>query len=244
MQQESFNQLIVEAINRVRLGQKLCLHTRYFVQLGTPSPHPPESQLYLSGASPEQMYDNKYVRSRLFGAQQNYMSDLPRTVDMHYGGGLNLRGFAGYSPTVERMQEVYYSDIDTTITMNTTQYLHSGNNGMAGNVELEFGKLIGFKQGGNIQVQTYAFADAGIISQQHIDRVEVHGTQATPMQATRLYSDVLWNIGLGSTVKFRFPLNVRPLTLRFDVPLLYSHAINSTGSRFAPRLLIGVNRTF
>ena len=58
---DPFAQIVASATNNTRIG-KLDLRTRLFAQYGSGNT-PRESQLYLASASPEEMMDDKYVRS-------------------------------------------------------------------------------------------------------------------------------------------------------------------------------------
>ncbi|HET6225623.1 MAG TPA: M1 family metallopeptidase, partial [Bacteroidia bacterium] len=94
MSDYNYQSLTMNTINRTRLG-KLNLNTRVVMQYGTGTNWAKESSLFLAGANPEEMMDNKYTRSQGFfdpywakiGIQTNYFQ---------YGGGLNLRGYSGY----------------------------------------------------------------------------------------------------------------------------------------------------
>ncbi|GIV27068.1 MAG: hypothetical protein KatS3mg027_0882 [Bacteroidia bacterium] len=84
----------IQNILRFKLW-KFDLHTRAFAQHGMGSFIPGESALYVAGASPEEMMDNKFTRSMgiippdwiKYGAVTNHFA---------LGGGLNLRGYNGY----------------------------------------------------------------------------------------------------------------------------------------------------
>jgi len=55
----------------------------------------PESQLYLAGANPEEMFENKYHRSAgIIPATWFAFGQLSNSY--HAAGGLNVRGYAGY----------------------------------------------------------------------------------------------------------------------------------------------------
>jgi len=84
--------------------------------------------LYLAGANPEELMDNKYTRSQGFfdpswagfGSGTNYFQS---------GGGLNLRGYAGYlAPQKDKNGNLVYT--------------YKGNSGAAINTEIEFDKLL------------------------------------------------------------------------------------------------------
>ncbi len=54
--------------------------------------NPYESALYVSGASPEQMYDSKFYRATAIVNNQSNYNDISNT-HFHQGGGLNIRGY-------------------------------------------------------------------------------------------------------------------------------------------------------
>ncbi|UPT66396.1 MAG: hypothetical protein M0D57_18315 [Sphingobacteriales bacterium JAD_PAG50586_3] len=61
----NYSQLSVTGINANTLG-KFEVKTRFFAQLGIGQNTPLESALYIAGANPEQMMDNKFTRARGF----------------------------------------------------------------------------------------------------------------------------------------------------------------------------------
>ncbi|MBA3706578.1 MAG: M1 family peptidase, partial [Bacteroidetes bacterium] len=108
MSDYDFQTANLNVINRTRLW-KLNLNTRLVGQYGTGKHWANESSLFLAGANPEEMMDNKYTRSQGFfdpqwaeiGASTNYF---------HHGGGLNLRGYSGYlAPQLQSDSSVVYT---------------------------------------------------------------------------------------------------------------------------------------
>ena len=82
------------SVNKSRIG-KLQLNTRFFAQYGSGNNWASESQLYLAGANPETLMDNKLTRAQGF-IPNDWIGYGESTNKFHMGGGLNLRGYAGY----------------------------------------------------------------------------------------------------------------------------------------------------
>ncbi|MGB1248890.1 MAG: M1 family aminopeptidase, partial [Chitinophagales bacterium] len=74
---------------------RLDLDTRVFGRLGVGENMPSESSLYFAGANGEEMVENKYVRAAGF-YPNDWLGYGAETNHFHYGGGLNMRGYAGY----------------------------------------------------------------------------------------------------------------------------------------------------
>ena len=110
-----FSRINMEAINITKLG-KFDLRTRYFIQFGSGSNIPFESSLMLAGANSEELLDDKYTRSRGFFPDE-WVNFSETTGHFHAGGGLNLRGYAGYlAAETNDLGEVYlaYSGVSGT----------------------------------------------------------------------------------------------------------------------------------
>ncbi|HET6993073.1 MAG TPA: M1 family aminopeptidase, partial [Bacteroidia bacterium] len=145
----------MNVVNRNDLG-KININTRTFAQIGTGSHWASESMLYGAGANPETMMDNKYTRSVAFFPKDwgGFGSDVNH---FQAGGGLDLRGYAGYSmPQVD-----WYGGVRNT---------YKGTTGYAENVEVEFQELFGFigrkmpKVKSVVGLATYLFGDIGGIN--------------------------------------------------------------------------------
>lgn len=182
----------------------------------------PQSKLYLAGARPEKMMDNKFARSRGF-FPNDWLGYGESTNHFHYGGGLNLRGYAGYL---------------APYTTDEAQFqTFSGNAGGAINVEVDFDRYLDFRLGAISQYfhfDTYLFGDAGIINYN------------SPDEALSL-SKIRGDAGLGTalTIQQWGPLEeAKPLTVRFDMPLYLSHIPATADNNFAFRWLLGVQRSF
>ena len=184
---------------------------------------PVESSLYLAGANPEEMMDNKYVRSIGF-VPKEWQGYGITTNHFQYGGGLNLRGYAGY--------RVAQKD-----TLGNTIEVYRGTSGAAINAELEFDKLFKFhpKQISTIfSLNTYLFGDIGIINYNMISK----GLLMADYRADA-------GVGLALTVKKWGPLQmVKPLTIRFDMPLFLNRIPFVETEYLKFRWIVSVSRAF
>ncbi len=221
----------LEALNFNRF-KKLEIRTRLFARYGTGTNIPYESALFLAGANPEEMMEDKYTRSVGFipGDWTTYS-----TTDMNHfqqGGGLNLRGYSGYLP----------ADLNDAGELLVG---YKGRGGIAGNLEIDFDEYIKLKPKkikDILHVDAYVFADAGLIQ---MSRANLN--QYWNIFPTTTLSEVRMDAGLGFalTVKKFGPLQkVKPLTLRFDMPLFVSRPPAANPDYMAFRYVFGINRTF
>ncbi len=224
MSDYNYQALNATVINRTKLG-KLNLNTRVVAQYGTGTNWAKESSLFLAGANPEEMMENKYTRSQGFfdpywakiGIQPNYF---------HYGGGLNLRGSAGYlAPQLT--------------SKGTTVNTYSGQTGAAVNTELEFSGLFKIKKTNWItntfKLVTYAFGDAGLINYN------------LPTETVLKMSDIRVDAGLGCAFtikKFGVLQTVNPLTIRFDFPFFLNRKPPTEKDFVQYRFICSINRAF
>ena len=203
--------------------KRLDWSTRFYGRIGSKNT-PSESALYAAGANGEQMVENKYVRASGFVPNDWIGSYGASTNHFHYGGGMNLRGFSGY----------YLVEEDAT-GLATTAY--KGNSGFSVNTELAFDRLIKLKKlhklKSRFDIDTYIFADVGAIN--YINSI---GNS----EWGKFRADA--GVGASFTIKrwWKFS-NVNPLTIRFDVPFVVSHA--PVGEKnIAFRWVLGINRAF
>ncbi|MFI5170843.1 MAG: M1 family aminopeptidase [Chitinophagales bacterium] len=211
-----FSRLNIETINKTRLG-KFDLRTRYFIQAGTGSDVPFESALMLAGANSEELLDNKYTRSRGFFPDE--WADFGETTNhFHAGGGLNLRGYAGYlAPEL--------NDVDGI------DYMYYGTSGTSVSAELQFNRLFNFKLIKFIKMEPYIFGDAGFIANQDLKNI----------------SDLRADAGIGSAFTWSWfgPLEtVKPITVRIDLPLFLNRPPFEEVDYFQLRYVVGINRAF
>jgi aminopeptidase N len=210
----------LNSINAFALS-KFEIRSRVFGQIGLGN-MPYESSLYLAGANPETMIDNKFTAARTafppgwggYGINSNHFQ---------YGGGLNLRGYAGYLATEQR----------TINGTDTLYFAYFGKSGASWNLEVDFDKFIKIPAKGitkNLKLDTYFFADAGVIS----------FNQTNKTSLGKLRADA--GIGTALTIKFS-PYDIKPLTIRFDMPL-FLNSPPAVSDYFAFRYVVSVNRAF
>ena len=220
----------LSAINRNKLG-KFNLNTRVFLRFGSGNTIPKESSLYLAGANPEELMENKFTRSQGF-FPSNWTTYGETTNHFQMGGGLNLRGYAGYfAPSEDKNGNVTFT--------------YRGNSGAAFNTELEFDQLFKFiqitDQNGIIKwvqktfkLNTYLFGDIGAINY-------------TNPNTTLKLADFRADAGVGATLtikKWGSLQKVEPLVIRFDMPMFLNRipAIETDYIKF--RWLLGISRAF
>lgn len=211
---------------------KLELRTRVFARAGTGSSIANESALYLQGASPEEMMENKWNRSQgVVPAAWGGMA-TDQFALWHSAGGLNLRAYNGY-----------YA-IDQNDSMQ--QFInYKGRSGASVNVEVDIDQYIKWKPKylkDYIHGDIYLFGDAGIMSRGVLNANSI--PQHNPVaQLGKLRMDA--GIGSAWTIKKFGALDkIPPFTFRVDVPLWISAPPFAHPDYFSPRLLLGVGRTF
>lgn len=220
-----YQSLTLNVVNRNDLG-RININTRVFGQIGTGSNWASESMLYLAGANPEELMDSKYTRSAgiLPTEWGGYSADLNH---LQQGGGLNLRGFAGYFAP----QYDWYGDIRKT---------YKGSTGYAINAEVEFQELFRFvgrklpKINRVLGLTTYLFGDFGGIN---------FSTPGESLAMGDFRADA--GVGCALTIKRFPPLQmVKPLTVRFDMPLFLNSTPYNSPDYVQFRWVIGVSRAF
>lgn len=218
-----FSAITFQTVNKNDLG-KININTRVFAQLGFGNNIPSESALYVAGANNEELMDNKYTRSMGFipPAWGGYGN---KTNHFTSGGGLGLRGFSGYL-LPEKLKD------------GTLRYNYKGVSGAAYNMEIEFGELFKFMNPkflkNSIKIQPYLFADAGVINTNYT------------YQANTL-SSIMVDAGAGATFSIERwgPLHgIKPLVIRFDMPLFINRLPFEEQDYFQFRWMIGINKAF
>ncbi len=201
--------------------EKLKISTRLFCQIGTGSHWAEESKLGLSGANNEKMMDSKFTRADGFISSDN-MAYGYSTNHFHSAGGLNLRGYSGYlAPNFNQ---------DGTIS----SFDYNGKSGAAFNTEIDFTNYLPNSIKRN-NITSYLFADAGIIT----------STNLTKENYKESFSDIRADAGIGFTYTFRnySPLEtVKPLIIRFDIPLFLNRPPATDNNFTQMRWLLGINR--
>jgi aminopeptidase N len=175
--------------------------------------------------------ENKFTRSTGF-FPADWMGYGANTNYFQMGGGLNLRGYAGYLvPQADKNGNIHYA--------------YRGNSGASFNAELEFDKIFKFiriiDQNGIIKwvkntfkLNTYLFGDIGVIN---------YNAPSENLLLADFRADA--GIGTALTIKKWGPLQmVDPLTIRFDMPMFLNRipAVESDYIKF--RWLVGVSRAF
>lgn len=220
----------LEAVNYNQLG-KLEVRTRLFGRYGTGSNVPYESALFLAGANPEQMMEDKYTRSQGFVPDDWQGYSRYDVNHFQQGGGLNLRGYAGYFAADERDGKVMVA--------------YKGRSGAAANLEIDIDNYIPLhpKFTRNwLHADLYAFADAGLMELSYYNPSDF--TQITP---TTMWSDVRVDAGAGiafTIKKWGIFDKAKPLTVRFDVPLFLNRPPYANPQYSTFRYVIGINRSF
>ncbi len=220
----AYGQVRATAVNINNLGP-IQVRTRGLAQYGTGST-PRESALYLAGASPEDMMENKYVRSIGF-VPYEWLGFGTDVNHFHHAGGMNLRGYAGYlAPEETDAGEVILTYI--------------GNTGISLNGEVDLDGLVKWRPGKLARIlhlDVYLFGDVGMMGY----RVERNGRTELRMAQPRADAGA----GVALTIKRFGPLvDIKPLTIRFDMPLLLSALPESQEDHFGTRFVVGIGRSF
>lgn len=219
----SYSQLSMTSIHRTKIWRTK-LSTRIFAQYGTGNDIPLESALFFAGANPEQLMESKYTRSIGFFPNDWHSPYGANTNHFHAGGGLNLRGYAGY----------LVPEMDST---GNISYHYRGNSGVSISAELDLRDIIRWKPAKlsrYIGLDVYLFADAGVMNRDN---------NAKRFEFTTLRADA--GLGTALTIKrFGFLDMVEPLTIRFDMPLFLNVIPATENNYFAFRWLVGVSRSF
>jgi aminopeptidase N len=218
----------LEAINYNYLG-RLELRTRIFGRFGLGRQVPNESALFLAGASPEELMEKKYTRS--IGFIPTDWEGISNYDVNHFqqGGGLNLRGYAGYNAPDTRN--------------GSTLVAYKGRSGASATAEVGFENYMPWKPKlfrSWLHANVYAFGDVGIMELGAL----YSGNNLAP---TDLWSDVRADAGLGLafTIKsWGVFEKARPLTLRIDFPVFLNRPPYGNAQYTTFRYVVGVNRTF
>ena len=222
----AFGYLSTEVRNYNNLG-RINLNTRFYAQLGGGSSTPLESMLYLLGSNSESMMENKYIRSQ--GIVPESFGGYGINVN-HFqnGGGLNLRGFAGYyAPEVT----------DSGYVVRTFR----GNSGASVSGELELDELIKLmprKLRDQFKFDFYLFGDAGTM---------VYDNYSTATNTKHYKMSLRADAGIGTTLtikKWGVLQKVNPLVIRFDMPLVINSAPYIDPKFVKFRWVLGIGRSF
>ena len=221
----SFNYNYLELTNIFKANVwKLDFRTRVYGRYGTGNDVPSESALFFAGGNPEEMMDSKYYRAAGFVPQtfaNKYDVDINH---LHFGGGLNMRGYTGYLLA----EKDKYGNVVPA---------YKGNSGFAVNAEVDFNRLVKVKNQklkDIFNLNTYLFADMGAIA---------YANSNNEQQLSHVRVDA--GAGLALTVKKWGTLQgIKPLTFRFDVPFFISNAPYVNQKHVAFRCVVGISRVF
>ena len=220
----------LESVN-INYIAKLEVRTRLFGRYGMGTSIPYESALYMGGASPEEEMENKYTRS--VGFIPTDWQGISRYDVNHFqqGGGLNLRGYAGYFAPDERNGQLLEG--------------YKGRSGAAVNVEVGLENYLPWRPRllrNWLHANVYAFGDAGImqLSNYYLPNYSI-------IYPTTIWSDVHVDAGVG----FAFTIKnwgvfekAKPLTIRIDLPIFLNRPPYNNDQYATLRYVIGVNRAF
>ncbi|MFO8054460.1 MAG: M1 family metallopeptidase [Bacteroidales bacterium] len=222
----SLGQIINSKINvclntRRNIGS-LILRNRGFFQYGLSQYYPIEDALLLSGGNMMDMMHHKIVRSPgIIPSQWYTYGNSPN--HFHQPGGLNLRGYSGY------ISAKYNEE-------GEPEYQHMGNTGLGVNQELSTARIfqpLPPKLRKFLQIDLYAFYGLAILDNASISSLP---------DFSRLYMDA----GIGTQLDIRqwwqFD-KLKPLTLRFDMPLFLNIKPKDEKKHFKFRWLLGVEKS-
>ncbi|MEO0311984.1 MAG: hypothetical protein RIQ89_1641 [Bacteroidota bacterium] len=201
---------------------KIKLRTRIFLQYATGNNFNTATQLYLAGANPLELMNNKFTRSQGiiptdwlgFGSGINHFQ---------MGGGLNLRGYAGY--------------LAVDAADDGAQLVYKGTSGGCINAELSLASLFKIKPkltASWLAFDPYLFGDAGSINIQN---------QQKNLVLSGLRADA--GFGLLATIKkFGKYSKIKPFILRADFPLFLNRPPANEPDFIAFRWIIGIGKAF
>lgn len=217
-----YNLFALTSTNNTKKG-KLWIKNRTLFQFGSGTNWAPESKLFLAGANPEEMTDNKFTRAAGFFPEEWLGYDYT-TNFFHAGGGLNLRGYAGYlAPEFD----------ENGLIQN---YNFSGTSGAAFNTEIDFTNYLPYDFR-RLGINYYVFADAGTISDKHLTMEKLISSFSA------LSADA--GIGMTYTISKWGPLEtVNPLIIRFDMPLFLNNPPATDDNFWQFRWVLGIGKAF
>lgn len=203
---------------------KLDFRTRAYGRFGLGTNMVSESALFFAGGNPEEMMDSKYYRAVGF-VPQSIANEYGNNINhLHFAGGLNMRGYAGYL-----MAETDANGI--------IQNPYKGNSGASINAEIDFNRIIPVKNKWlreHFTLNTYLFGDAGSLAYNNSNN-------------RQQWSSIRFDAGVGAafTIKKFGPFqNIKPLTFRFDVPFFVSNTPAVSPKNFDFRWVVAIGRTF
>ena len=220
-----YSNISLSCVNNNYLG-KFNVRTRVFAQYGLGKSWAPESQLFFAGANPEELMENKFTRS-VGVVPVDWLGYGTGTNHFQMGGGLNMRGYAGYLIAQEAVHD----------GKGTVQPVYKGESGAAFNMEVEFNQLISFNPRflrDAFKMKTYLFTDAAVINY-------------NTYYESASFSDLRMDAGLGTALtiqKWGSLEMINPLTIRFDMPFFLNRIPATEKDYLAFRWVIGISRAF
>jgi aminopeptidase N len=226
----SYSYAQLESVNYGYIDQ-LEIRTRVFGRFGLGRQMPYESMLYMAGASPEEQMENKYTRSIGFAPTDWQGTSLYDVNHLQQGGGLNLRGYAGY-----------YSPDEHNGGLLTG---YKGRSGASASMEIGFGNYLQWRPRLTrnwLKADIYAFGDAGVMELSRYSTANVRNTVPTATWST-LHADA--GAGFAFTIKsWGVFEKARPLTIRVDFPVFLNRPPYGNNQYATLRYVIGINRAF
>jgi len=221
----------LEAVNDNYIG-KLEVRTRVFGRYGMGSKIPYESALYMAGASPEEEMENKYTQSVGFIPTDWEGTSRYDVNHFEMGGGLGLRGYAGYFSPDERNGVLLEG--------------YKGRSGAAANMEIDFENYMPWhpKHLGNmLHANVYAFGDAGVMELSNFSLPNYYLIYPNSALWSNVHVDA--GVGCAFTIKnWGVFEKAKPLTLRIDFPIFLNRPPYSNDQYATVRYVLGVNRAF
>jgi hypothetical protein len=226
----SYSYAQLESIN-YNYFDKLEIRTRIFGRWGLGNQLPYESALYMAGANPEEQMENKYTRSIGVVPTSWQGTSVYDVNHFQQGGGLNLRGYAGYFAPDE-----YKGQLLTG---------YKGRSGAAANVEVDFENYMPWHPRLTrnwLKANVYAFGDAGIMELSNYSTYNVAVISPTTTWGT-VHVDA--GVGFAFTIKnWGVFEKAKPLTIRVDLPFFLNRPPYSNDQYATLRYVIGINRAF
>lgn len=217
----NYQQAKLSFIDHYAIG-KFDLHTRLFFQYGTGSNINSANALFVAGSNPLELMNDKFTRSQGF-IPEGWTTLGNVTNHFHDGGGLNLRGYAGYFIT-EKIG-------------NETRFIYKGNSGASVNLELSLKRLVRIAPRFTakwLAMDVYLFGDAGSINS---------NLSNEKLKLSALRADA--GAGITMTIKkFGVFQKLKPFTVRADFPMFLSRPPAEEPDFLKFRWVAGIGRTF
>lgn len=196
-------------------------HIRLFARWGSGKQLPYESLLFLAGANNEELMESRWTRSNTLVPEAWEGHSLGMDRHFHQGGGLNLRGYAGYLAVDEGNGERLLA--------------YKGRSGAALNMEFEYPvEALPASWKKWVRMNLYWFADAGLIE---LSRFPDLDNYAQIRPAAR-WSALRMDMGPGMR------LGILGLDFRADFPLWVNRPPANQPRYFDARWVLGIGRSF